>query len=136
MPIPRTIARLNRAGLNRLTRRFAGRIPPFTLVSHTGRASGKTYTVPLMAFRDGDRWVIALTYGETTDWQKNIQAGGPATITVRGVTMPITGLHTADRQDVVRTMPWIVHRILDLIGADRVAIVEVGAPGTPEAPTR
>ena len=127
MPIPRAIAKANRTGLNRLTRRFAGRIPPFALITHTGRHSGKPYTVPLMAFRGStpDQVIIALTYGETTDWQKNIQAGGPASLTTRGVTRPITGFRTADRAEARAAMPRIVHRILDLLGADRVAVVSV-----------
>lgn len=127
MPIPRAIAKVNRAGLNQITRRFAGRIPPFVLVSHTGRTSGKSYSVPLMAFhpagRTNDQFIVALTYGETTDWQKNIQAGGPASITSGGKTFPITDLKTARREDYRAAMPWIVHRILDLVGADRVAII-------------
>lgn len=128
MPIPRAIAKANRTGLNRLTRRFAGRIPPFVLLTHTGRRSGKTYTVPLMAFRGSgpDQVVIALTYGETTDWQKNIEAGGPASLITRGITRPIVGFRTADRAEAHAAMPWIVHRILDLLGADRVAVVSVG----------
>lgn len=131
MPIPRAIARTNRVGLNRITRRFAGRIPPFVLVTHTGRTSGTQYIVPLMAFRSsdiGDQFIIALTYGETTDWQKNIQAGGPASITSRGKTYPISELQTADRENVRAAIPWFVHRALDLIGADRVAIVTVDRP--------
>ncbi|MGC4191731.1 MAG: nitroreductase family deazaflavin-dependent oxidoreductase [Thermomicrobiales bacterium] len=131
MPIPRTIAKLNRAGLNRLTRRFAGRIPPFVLLTHTGRKSGKTYTVPLMAFRSDapDQLIIALTYGETTDWQRNIEAGGQAAVTMRGVTRPIAGLHAADRREVADAFPLIVNGMLDLLGADRVAIVDLGPPG-------
>lgn len=132
MPIPRAIARLNRAGLNRLIRRFAGRVPPLVLVSHTGRRSGTPYTVPLLAFRDGDRFVIALTYGETTDWQRNIEAGGPASLTRRGTTMPITEIRIADRAEVTHAIPWIVHRALDLLGADRVAIVTT-TTGDPSA---
>jgi len=131
MPIPRAVARANRVGLNRITRRFAGRIPPFILVTHTGRTSGKHYTVPLMAFRSSDaadQFIIALTYGETTDWQKNIQAGGPASITSRGTTFPIRELHTADRANERAAIPWFVHRVLNLIGADRVAVVTVGQP--------
>lgn len=126
MPIPRAIAKVNRDGLNRITRRFAGRIPPFILLAHTGRRSGKPYTVPLLAFCDDGRFIIALTYGEGTDWQRNIEAGGPASLTTRGVTLPIGAFHTVDRNTVCHAIPWPVHRMLDLLGADRVAIVEVG----------
>lgn len=129
MPIPRAIARMNRNGLNRLTRRFAGRIPPFILLTHTGRRSGTDYSVPLMAFQGSgpDQVIIALTYGETTDWQKNIEAGGPASLTMRGVTRPIASFRTADRATARTAMPWVVHRALDLLGADRVAVIDMGA---------
>ena len=126
MPIPRAIAKANRNGLNHLTRRFAGRIPPFVLLAHTGRRSGNAHTVPLMAFRGEHpgEFIIALTYGETTDWQRNIEAGGPASLVTRGVERPIAGFRTADRRDVAKAIPWPIHRVLDLLGADRVAIVD------------
>ncbi|MGC4108101.1 MAG: nitroreductase family deazaflavin-dependent oxidoreductase [Thermomicrobiales bacterium] len=128
MPIPRAIAKVNRDGLNRITHHFAGRIPPFILISHTGRRSGKPYTVPLLAFRDGDRYIIALTYGETTDWQRNIEAGGPASLTTHGVTLPIGAFQTVDRNTVRHAIPRPIHCVLDMLGADRVAVVEVGNP--------
>ena len=130
MPIPRAVARVNRDGLNRVTRRFAGRMQPLILLTHTGRHSGKPYTVPLLAFRDGERFIVALTYGETTDWQKNIDAGGAATLTARGITRPIAGFRTADRGSVRASIPWPVHRVLDVLGADRVAIIEVANPAS------
>ena len=78
MPLPRAIAKANRNGLNRITRRFAGVIPPFMLLRHVGRASGKPYETPIMAFRTREGFVIALTYGPGTDWQRNLEAAGAA----------------------------------------------------------
>ena len=48
MTLPAAIARLNRIGINRLTRRMAGRVPPFALIEHTGRRSGTRYQTPIM----------------------------------------------------------------------------------------
>ena len=76
MPLSHTIARFNRRGINRLTKRFAGRVPPFAMLHHIGRTSGKAYATPIMVFRRGDGFVICLTYGERTDWLRNLNAGG------------------------------------------------------------
>ncbi len=80
MPLSRTIAKSNRYWINPLARRLAGKIPPFLLIRHTGRTSGRAYATPVWAFRRGNEFVIALTYGPTTDWLRNLQvaAGGEA----------------------------------------------------------
>ena len=81
MPLPRAIARANRNGFNRLSRRFAGSLPPFAMVHHVGRSSGKAYDTPIMAFRRGHGFVICLTYGPTTDWVRNFFAAGSCELT-------------------------------------------------------
>ena len=78
MPLPRFIARTNRYWINPVARRLSGKLPPFLLVHHVGRTSGKRYETPVWAFRRGDEFVIALTYGPTTDWLRNLQAAGGA----------------------------------------------------------
>ena len=50
MPIPKTVARLNRVGLNRVTRRIAPWAPGFGVVVHQGRRSGNTYETPVNVF--------------------------------------------------------------------------------------
>jgi deazaflavin-dependent oxidoreductase (nitroreductase family) len=72
MPIPMAIARFNRTVTNRITSRFAGRIPPFVMLEHRGRKSGKRYRTPLMLFHQGPYVLIVLTYGERTDWLRNL----------------------------------------------------------------
>jgi deazaflavin-dependent oxidoreductase (nitroreductase family) len=70
--------------LNPITRRVAGRLPGFALITHVGRRSGRPYTVPLNVFRRGDRWVVVLTYGSDVDWVKNVLAAGGCTMRTRG----------------------------------------------------
>ena len=84
MPLPMTIARLNRRGVNRLARRFAGRLPPFALLEHVGRSSGTRYQTPIMVFRREGDFVIALTYGPKTDWVRNVLAVGSARLVYGG----------------------------------------------------
>jgi deazaflavin-dependent oxidoreductase (nitroreductase family) len=77
VPLPRWLARANKAGLNRVTKRIAPWFPGLGLVVHRGRRSGRRYETPVMVFRDGDRFLIALTYGgEHTEWVRNVVAAG------------------------------------------------------------
>lgn len=84
MAAPRWLARMNRHVTNRVTRPFANRLPGFAVVLHTGRRSGRNYRTPVNAFRDGDEYIIALTYGANTDWVRNVCAAGGCEIVTGG----------------------------------------------------
>lgn len=73
MPIPQWMARVNRRVTNRVTRRFADRLPGFGIVIHRGRRSGKIYRTPVNVFHDGGDFLIALTYGADADWVHNVE---------------------------------------------------------------
>jgi deazaflavin-dependent oxidoreductase (nitroreductase family) len=83
MPAPRWVARANKAGLNRVTKFIAPWAPGWAVVVHRGRKSGKTFRTPLWAFRRGDGYVIALTYGSTADWVRNVLAAGGCELETR-----------------------------------------------------
>jgi deazaflavin-dependent oxidoreductase (nitroreductase family) len=53
-------------------------------VRHTGRRSGRVYQTPVVAARHGDQFLIALPYGERTDWLKNVLDKGSAVIVADG----------------------------------------------------
>ena len=76
MPLPRRLAQLNRTFTNRILGPLAAYLPWFGVVHHRGRSSGSAYTTPVNVFGDGDRFVIALTYGADTDWLHNITVAG------------------------------------------------------------
>ena len=84
MPASRRVARFNRCFLNRLTLRVAGYLPGFAVVSHVGRRFGRAYRTPVNAFRTGDGYIIALTYGAQSDWVKNVLAAGSCELRTRG----------------------------------------------------
>lgn len=84
MPIPKAVARFNRVGLNRLTRRIAPWAPGFGVVVHRGRSSGQTYQTPVNVFPTPSGIRIALTYGVDSQWVKNVVAAGGCIVRTRG----------------------------------------------------
>jgi len=53
---------------------------PFALIRHVGRRSGKPYETVIWAWRLGEGFVIALTYGPEVDWYRNMRAAGGGTL--------------------------------------------------------
>src|SRR4051812_49595068 len=74
MPLPKRLARFNLHVTNRVLGPFARRLPGFAVVAHVGRRSGRVRHTPVNLFRDGDRYVIALTYGADSQWVRNVLA--------------------------------------------------------------
>jgi deazaflavin-dependent oxidoreductase (nitroreductase family) len=83
MPLTRTVARLNRIGLNRMMRHVAPWLPGMAVVVHRGRRSGRSYRTPVNIFHAPDGHVIALAYGPSSDWVRNVLAAGEADLIVR-----------------------------------------------------
>ena len=84
-------------GLRRMTRvmrplamRSAGTEGSTTsVVRHVGCRSGRTYETPVVAVEHQDSFLIALPYGERTDWLKNVLAKGSATLVTDGHTYEV-----------------------------------------------
>ncbi len=93
MPIPRIVRRWNKAGLNRVTRRIAPRMPGLGVVVHRGRRSGRLYQTPVNVFPAEDGYVFALTYGPDTDWVKNILAADGCELRTRGRVIRLVSPH-------------------------------------------
>lgn len=55
-----------------------------SVVRHTGRNSGRSYETPVVAVEHDDTFLIALPYGERTDWAKNVLASGTASVVTHG----------------------------------------------------
>ena len=93
MQLPQGLARFNRH-VNPIQRLWAGWLPPFAIVEHVGRRSGKPYRTPVQAFSttvDGKPGVaILLTYGPDRDWLKNLTAAGGGRMRRNAETFGIT----------------------------------------------
>ena len=90
MPLSQGVARFNRHVTNHITGMVADKAPGFAIVHHRGRRSGRVYSTPVNAFRDGDDYLIALTYGADADWVKNVLAAGGCEIVTRGRRVALT----------------------------------------------
>jgi deazaflavin-dependent oxidoreductase (nitroreductase family) len=84
MPLPRSLARFNLAVTNPILGHLAKRLPGFAIVTHTGRRSGRSHRTPVNLFRDGDDYMIALTYGSGAQWVRNVLAAGGCEVLTRG----------------------------------------------------
>jgi deazaflavin-dependent oxidoreductase (nitroreductase family) len=117
VPLPRWLARANKAGLNRVMKYVAPWAPNLGLVVHRGRRSGRRYETPVMLFREGDAFIISLTYGgDRTEWVKNVLAAGGCELRTGGRVLTVT----APRVYHDETRPGVgplKRRVLELIGA-------------------
>ena len=85
------------AALRRLTQmtrplalRSAGKEQSSTsVVHHVGRRSGRSYETPVVAAEHDDSFLVALPYGERTDWMKNVLASEKATVVTHGRTYEV-----------------------------------------------
>ncbi|MGO8861936.1 MAG: nitroreductase family deazaflavin-dependent oxidoreductase [Acidimicrobiales bacterium] len=85
-PIQAALRRLTQA-TRPLAMRSAGKEKSNTsIVRHVGRRSGRTYETPVVAVEQDDSFLIALPYGERTDWMKNVVASGKAAVVTHGRT--------------------------------------------------
>src|SRR5260370_31105069 len=82
--------RLFTRAMRPLALRSAGKQGSSTaVVRHVGRRSGRTYQTPVIAVRHDDSFLIALPYGERTDWLKNVLDKGSAAIVTNGHTYEV-----------------------------------------------
>jgi deazaflavin-dependent oxidoreductase (nitroreductase family) len=113
----RWVAGFNLAITNRITSRFADRLPGFGILTHVGRKSGRVYRTPVNVFRAPNGFLIALTYGRESEWVKNVLTAGGCRLETRRVRYQLstpTIVHDPSR----RRFPLFVRMILGLIGAN------------------
>ena len=67
-------------------------------IRHVGRRSGRAYTTPVSARRSGDMVAIALTFGNQSDWSRNVRSAGGGTIRIKGEDYDVTQPQVMSRQ--------------------------------------
>jgi deazaflavin-dependent oxidoreductase (nitroreductase family) len=74
--LSRRVARFNRSVTNPIQSQYAWLLPPWAVICHRGRRSGRLYRTPVNAYRRGQTIAIVVLYGEQSDWVQNVLAGG------------------------------------------------------------
>jgi deazaflavin-dependent oxidoreductase (nitroreductase family) len=98
MKFSRRFARFNKRVTNRVQGLYAWLLPPWAVILHRGRRSGSRYRTPLFAFRRDRTLVIALLYGEESDWLRNLRAAGGQVVRV-GRTFTVRPPEVIDTSD-------------------------------------
>jgi deazaflavin-dependent oxidoreductase (nitroreductase family) len=99
------LARFNRNVANPVMRLVAGRLPPFAIVSHRGRVTGRAYATPLWAFGTRDGLVVALLYGANSDWVRNVLVAGRAEVKRFGAARDYAQPRLVGREEGLRLIP-------------------------------
>ena len=96
----------NKYLLNPLMLRLAGkRFWYASVVEHSGRRSGKTYSTPVVADRVGRDILIPLPYGTQVDWVRNVLTAGSATVVRKGETLAVGAPELIDSTQALPLLP-------------------------------
>ncbi|KZM75700.1 nitroreductase family deazaflavin-dependent oxidoreductase [Nocardia terpenica] len=127
MQLPRSLARFNKNVSNRLQKNWAWVIPPWAIVVHRGRRSGRPYRTPVFAWKSRGRIVIALYYGTRSDWVRNVVHQEAASIQRLGHTRAMLAPHIVDPADTDELGP--VVRLL-IRPAEQALVADLVKPGS------
>jgi len=95
-PVTTAVRRMNRKVMNPRAMKTAGTPGAYAgVIRHIGRTSGTEYETPIGPFATDDGFVVALPYGTSPDWLKNLMAAGSAVIVHEGET------YTVDHPEIV-----------------------------------
>ena len=125
MKLSRRVARFNKAVNNRIQGVYAWLLPPWAVILHRGRRSGRAYRTPLLAFKRDRALIIALLYGEESDWLRNLKAGGGGRVVRMGRTYELSAprVVAANATELSRLSP-LARGYCRL--ADNLVLVEIG----------
>ena len=86
--------------LNPVILKLAGRrhVRMAAQIRHVGRRSGRPYVTPARARLTGDTFIIPLTFGNVSDWSRNVRAAGGCTIRLDGTDYRAVQPEFADRR--------------------------------------
>jgi deazaflavin-dependent oxidoreductase (nitroreductase family) len=90
--------------LNPVIVRLAGRrhVRFAAQIHHTGRRSGRGYVTPASARLAGDTFIIPLTFGNGSDWSRNVRAAGGCTIRLNGIDYRAVQPRFVDREQAMQ----------------------------------
>ncbi len=120
MQLPRRLARFNKVVTNRVFGPLAGRVPPWIVVEHVGRRSGRVYHVVVWAFPYRNDLVIALTYGPRADWVQNVVNAGTCRVRWLSRWRSFSHVELASGTAALRLLPPGLRTLLDIGGVHTV----------------
>jgi deazaflavin-dependent oxidoreductase (nitroreductase family) len=98
--MPSWLPRVNKLITNPVQGLWAPYVPPYAVIVHRGRTSGRQYRTPVTAFRSGSRLAIPLPYGTGTDWVRNLLAADGGKVHRAGRLHTLARPHLADPAEI------------------------------------
>ncbi|GGL23899.1 nitroreductase family deazaflavin-dependent oxidoreductase [Phycicoccus endophyticus] len=124
MAFPRAVTRFNKAVLNKGMIHLAGH-GPFVELEHVGRRSGRTYRIPVNAFRHGDELTFALTYGPDVDWLRNVRAAQGCRVRMHGEWLTLAAPRDLTTEEGMARMPGLARTVLGVARVDHFVAMPV-----------
>jgi deazaflavin-dependent oxidoreductase (nitroreductase family) len=115
-PFPRSLARFNRKVANPVMRLVAGWLPPFAIVRHHGRRTGRDYATPVLAFPTENGLVVTVLYGTNSDWVRNVLAASRAEVERRRESHEYEQPRLVGSNEGLQLVPTMVRRPFRLLG--------------------
>jgi deazaflavin-dependent oxidoreductase (nitroreductase family) len=120
--VPRSVARFNRVVTNPIQGCYAWLLPPWVVICHRGRRSGRLYRTPVIGFGRRRTLAIVVLYGERSDWVQNVLAGG-AQVVRHGRTYELRDARLLDPEQAGAVSP--VGRAIGRL-SDKLLVAELG----------
>lgn len=98
--LPRSMASFNRRVNNPLQRSYAWVLPPWVIICHRGRRTGRRYRTPVNAYKRGRTLAVVILYGAESDWVRNVLQGDGQVVR-RGRTYDLIDAKVVDPADAV-----------------------------------
>lgn len=112
--------------LNPWMLRIAGHVPPWVVLHHSGRRSGKEYTTPLVAFaaRPNEEIVavLPLPWGAGTDWARNTMSSGTARLTRGGAEFVVKDVRLVPAYEAVEWLAPVPATLLSAAGIEQCLV--------------
>lgn len=118
-PLLTAVRKMNRAVMNPQAMKTAGQPGAYAgVVRHVGRKSGTPYETPIGPFPTDYGFDIALPYGSSPDWLKNVVAAGSAVIVHEGVAYSIDQPEVIAAADAMDNVPPSEQRNIRVFAVD------------------
>jgi deazaflavin-dependent oxidoreductase (nitroreductase family) len=118
-PVLNAVRRMNRAVMNPRAMKTAGQPGAYAgVIRHVGRSSGTPYETPIGPFPTEYGFDIALPYGTSPDWLKNLVAAGSAVIVHDGIAYSVDQPEVIPADDATRNLPPGEQRSIRWFGVD------------------
>src|SRR5439155_12456916 len=101
-------------------------LPPFAVVHHVGRRTGKEYRTPVVAFRSSQGYVIPMTYGRDVDSARNLVVARGGELERMGRRRAIRNPRIVGGEVAGPQLPPVVGKALLAAGLPGFVLVDLG----------